>query len=106
MTVGQVPTLSIVRDIIVRRIDCSPIRVVFGIVVGELVLVGAVTCAAVGTTTDVSTSGLVTTNVGGQHERAGGEKALIRAVKGCFHCGRMQIITRKTSARIVGTHKS
>ena len=86
VAMGQISTLSIVCNVIVRRIDRSPIRVVFGIIVEELVLVGAVTSASVWRTNQVSTSGLVGTDIGGQHEWAGREKALIRVVKRCLPC--------------------
>ena len=85
---GQIPTHSIVSGIIVRRIYRSPMRVIFGIVIEKLVLVGAVTCAAVWTAKQVSTNGLVATNVGGQHEWAGGGGVLMSVVKGCLSCGR------------------
>lgn len=48
--VGQASTLSVVRDTVVCRIDPPPVRVSFGIIVTELVLVCAVTCGAAGGT--------------------------------------------------------
>lgn len=86
MSVGQISTLSVVRDIIVRRINRSPVGVVFGVIVEELVFVGAVTCVAVGGASHAPTSGLMGADIGFQHEWAGSEKALIRAVKRCLPC--------------------
>jgi len=84
MTVGQISTLFVVSDVIVRRIDRPPVRVAFGVIIEELILVGAVTCGMVGGANQVSTSGLVSTDVGGQYEWARSEKPLVRVVKSCL----------------------
>jgi len=86
MAVGQISALSVVRDVIVRRIDRSPVGVAPGVTVDELVLVCAVTCVAVGGTGHVSTGGLMDPNVGVQHEWARSEKALVGVVKRCLPC--------------------
>lgn len=86
VAVGQISALSIVRDVIVRSIDRSPVGVAPGVAVDELVLIGAVTCVAVGGTSHVSASGLMGPDVGVQHEWAGSEKAFIRVVKCCLPC--------------------
>ena len=47
MAMSQIPTLSVVRDVVVRRIDRPPVCVAFGVIVEELVLVGAIADCAV-----------------------------------------------------------
>ena len=86
MAVGQISALSVVRDIIVRCINCPPVCVAFSIVVEELVLVGAIAHVAVWGCNQVSISGLMGMDVGAQHEWAGGEEALIRVVNRCLPC--------------------
>lgn len=65
IAVGRISTLSIVRDIIVRCIDHSLVRVALGIVVEELVLIGAVARIATGAANQVSTGSLVGTDFRG-----------------------------------------
>ena len=84
VAVDKISTLFIICDVIVCRVDHPPVRVAFGIIVGELVLVGAIACAAVGAASHVSTGGLVGTDVGGQHERGGREKTFVGVVKRCL----------------------
>jgi len=86
MAVGQIPALSVVRNVIVRCIHRSPVGVAPGVTVDELVLVGAVTCVAVGGAGHVPTGGLMGLDVGIQYEWAGSKKALIRMVKCCLPC--------------------
>jgi len=81
MAVSQISALSVVRNVIVRRVDRSPVGVAPGVTVDELVLVGAVTCVAIWGASQVSTGGLMGPDVGVQHEWAGSEKTLIRVVK-------------------------
>ena len=86
IAVGQISTLFVVRDVIVRRIDRSPVGVASGVIVEELVLIGAVTRVTIGGASHVSTSGLMGVDIGVQHEWAGGEKALMRVIKCCLPC--------------------
>lgn len=95
IVVSKVSTPSVICDVIVCRIYCPPVRVAFGIIVGELIFVGAIAYGAIGGAGHVSTSGLVGTNVGVQDEWAGSEKALIRVVKRCLPCGGRGIVTRR-----------
>ena len=86
LIVGQISTLSVVRDNIVRHINRSPVRVAFRITVKQPVLASARTRGATGGVEDVPAGGLVGTGVRGQHERARREKPLIRVVKCCLPC--------------------
>ena len=85
ITTGRISALSIICDIIVRRVDPSPVRVASGIIVIELVLIGAVACGTVGGVNSVSIGGLVRTDVRCQREWAGREKPL-GLINRCLSC--------------------
>lgn len=107
MAVGKISTLSIIGDVIVRCVDRPPVRVAFGIIVEELVSVGAVACVAFGVENRVSIGGLVGTDVGTQYERGGREKTCVRVVDRRPRCViRGGVITGGILARLEGTHKS
>jgi len=101
--VGNISTLSIICDVIVRRVDRPPVRVTFGIIVKGLVLVGTVPCA---TANQVPAGGLVGMDIGGQHERGGREKTFVRVVNRCLPCKVRGVITGKIPGQLEGTHKS
>ena len=68
---GQVSAFSVVSDDIIRCINYPPVCVTSGIVVKELVIVGAISYSTNGGADQVSTGNLMGTDAGGWYERAG-----------------------------------
>jgi len=86
MAVDKISTFSIIGDVIIRRVDHPPVRVAFGIIVEELVSVGAVACVAFGVENRVSIGDLMGMDVGAQHKRGGRENTCVRVIDRCPRC--------------------
>ena len=97
---GQVSAFSVVSDDIIRCINYPPVCVTSGIVVKELVIVGAISYNANGGADQVSTGNLMGTDAGCWYERAGREKSLIRLINRRLPCGRGGVTTRAVVAQL------